>query len=231
MFEQFAVFCVVVLVVMLVVLSIVFRALGIKKFAWSFATAYFIFSTVFHILNSDGYNDSSGEIFYIPVLLAFPSAILAVAIAIFYQDVIIPVLIVSVILGTGQYFLIGMIVDIIIKKRKEYRIKKRSSVKVHWSRSARLSLWSFLLTIVFIVIGSMAFARGMRNYDFWGGSGLGNEPSIAIAIICVIIVLVSNLISIVSGFIAVKRCRVVLWWLIPTVLVTGVLLFVTLIAK
>lgn len=91
-----------------------------------------------------------------------------------------------------------------------------------WSRSARLSLWSFLSAIIFFIIGVITLL--MATYSGWFGF-YPDDPHGSVAVVCSYIVIISVLTCLISGFIAVKRCRFVLWWLIPVLLVVGYFVF------
>lgn len=90
--------------------------------------------------------------------------------------------------------------------------------KHRWARSARLSLISFLLAVVAFVIGVISLVAGFQTAGYMFDI---NGAFVVIAVICMIVLIVSVLTSLISGFIAVGRHNFVLWWLIPTLLVVG----------
>ena len=137
MFEQFATVCVVLFFVMLAVVSIVLNALGVKRFTWSFPITYFIFGAVFHALFWEVYDDGFGGMAaLIPIGLALPgTAIISIIIVPFNMDAASTVLLITMIGGTGHYFFVGMIVDKVIKKRRERRSKEHGLEKPNISSS------------------------------------------------------------------------------------------------
>ena len=108
-------------------------------------------------------------------------------------------------------------------------IKERVLVNDYWSRSARLSFWSLLLAFICFIIALVALATGVT------GSGITeldiSAPHALIAVVAALVFIISNFTCIISGFIAVKKCRFVLWWLIPVFLVTAFTCFVMAVAK
>ena len=99
------------------VLSVlVFRAVGVKSFAWSLAVAYFVFSAGFHVLFWKTYQMGQGGLaVLIPAGLALPSSLLLL---VFRGGGFIAGLFLLTALGTAQYFGIGWLIDRTIKRSR-----------------------------------------------------------------------------------------------------------------
>jgi hypothetical protein len=87
-----------------------------------------------------------------------------------------------------------------------------------WARSARISLWSFLTAVAFLILGLAILCAGIGSS--WMSISF-DEPNATIGGLCVFVAFLSIPISIISGLIAAPRRPVVLLWVIPLLLLIG----------
>jgi len=89
-----------------------------------------------------------------------------------------------------------------------------------WPRSLRLSLRTFIAAIVFFIVAFVVLITGIHSGGFMFDI---YESHLVISFISFIVSVLSFSTSIISGFIALPKRKIVLWWLIPSL--AGLVLF------